>query len=400
MDVFVARQPIFDRLKRIYAYELLFRSGMDNAFPDLDGDTATSSLLSSSFFTVGIEQISGGNKVFINFTEDLLLRGTPAMFPPGNIMVEVLEDVNPDDNVIAACEDLVAKGYDLALDDFVFTEAWRPLVKLAKIIKIDFMLMSIEEIKEIVATVKPYKCRLLAEKIETYKEFQQAKQMGFFYFQGYFFSKPEILKNKDIPSSQLSYFQLITEVAKAEFDVPSLERLINQDVSVSYKLLKYLNSAYFSRLQPISSIRQAIAFLGERGVRQFVSLIAASKLSESKPTELIRISIIRARFLEQIAIDLREDNSGDFFMLGLFSLLDAMLDNSMEYLMAQLPLTDLVKNALTKRQGNMFLFLQAIEQYEVGDWSSFDQTANAIGLDQGKVAGFYLDAVGWADSFQ
>ncbi|MBU0961245.1 MAG: EAL domain-containing protein, partial [Proteobacteria bacterium] len=219
MDVFVARQPIFDRLKRIYAYELLFRSGMDNAFPDLDGDTATSSLLSSSFFTVGIEQISGGNKVFINFTEDLLLRGTPAMFPPGNIMVEVLEDVNPDDNVIAACEDLVAKGYDLALDDFVFTEAWRPLVKLAKIIKIDFMLMSIEEIKEIVATVKPYKCRLLAEKIETYKEFQQAKQMGFFYFQGYFFSKPEILKNKDIPSSQLSYFQLITEVAKAEFDV-------------------------------------------------------------------------------------------------------------------------------------------------------------------------------------
>lgn len=400
MDVFVARQPIFDRHKRIYAYELLFRTGMDNAFPDLDGETATSSLLSSSFFTVGIEQISGGNRVFINFTEDLLLRGTPAMFPPGNIMVEVLEDVNPDGNVITACEELVAKGYDLALDDFVFTEAWRPLVKIAKIIKIDFMLTAMEEIEEIVAAVKPYNCRLLAEKIETYEEFQQALKMGFSYFQGYFFAKPEVLKNKDIPSSKLSYLQLITEVSKAEFRVSTLERLINQDVSVSFKLLKYLNSAYFSRMQPISSIRQAIAFLGERGVRQFVSLIAASKLSESKPTELIRISIIRARFLEQVAIDLREKNSSDFFMLGLFSLLDAMLDNSMERLMAQLPLTDSVKNALTKRQGDMFFFLLAIEQYEMGDWMNFEQTTNTIGLDHGKVTGFYLDALAWADCFQ
>lgn len=400
MDVFVARQPIFNRHKKIYGYELLFRTGMDNAFPNLDGETATSSLLSSSFFTVGIEKISGGNVVFINFTEELLLQGTPAMFPPGNIMVEVLENVNPDDKVIAACEELVAKGYDLALDDFVFTEAWLPLVKLAKIIKIDFRLTGIQEIKEIVATVTPHKCRLLAEKIETYKEFQQAKSMGFTYFQGYFFSKPEVLKNKDIPSSQLSYFQLITEVAKTEFSVSSLERLINQDVSVSFKLLKYLNSAYFSRLQPISSIRQAIAFLGERGVRQFVSLIAASKLSESKPTELIRISIIRARFLEQVAIDLKEENSSDFFMLGLFSLLDAMLDNSMEHLMAQLPLTESVKHALVKRQGRMFLFLLAIEQYEVGGWEKFDQTTTALGLDQGKVTGFYLDAVGWADSFE
>lgn len=215
-------------------------------------------------------------------------------------MVEVLEDVNPDEKVLAACQELVAKGYKLALDDFVFTEAWRPLVKLAKIIKIDFMLTGMQEIQEIVATIKPYKCQLLAEKIETYEEFKQALKMGFSYFQGYFFSKPEILKNKDIPSSQLSYFQLITEVTKAEFNIPSLERLINQDVSVSFKLLKYLNSAYFSRLQPISSIRQAIAFLGERGVRQFVSLIAASKLSESKPTELIRISIIRARFWNRL----------------------------------------------------------------------------------------------------
>jgi EAL and modified HD-GYP domain-containing signal transduction protein len=400
MDVFVARQPIFDSHKRIYAYELLFRTGMANAFPDLDGETATSSLLSSSFFTVGIEHISGGNKAFINFTEDLLLRGTPSMFPAANIMVEVLEDVNPTDKVIASCRELVAKGYELALDDFVFTEEWRPLVEMARVIKIDFRLTGMEEIEEIVETIKPYRCQLLAEKIETHKEFQQAKDMGFVYFQGYFFAKPEVLKNKDIPSAQLMLLQLITEVNKTEFDPDILEKLINQDVSVSFKLLKYLNSAFFYRVQPISSIRQAITFLGERGIRQFVSLVAMSKLSESKPTELIRTSIIRARMLELLAEDLGKTNSSDFFMLGLFSLIDAMLDNSMTYLVEQLPLTTPVKDALCKREGSMFGYLQAIESYETGHWGKFEDILGTIDVNPTKFPGFYLDAVGWADSSQ
>jgi EAL and modified HD-GYP domain-containing signal transduction protein len=400
MDVFVARQPIFNLQKKIYAYELLFRTGMANAFPDLDGETATSSLLSSSFFTVGIERISGGKTAFINFTEDLLLRGTPTMLPAGKIMVEVLENVNPTDAVIASCHELIEQGYDIALDDFVFTEAWRPLVKVAKVIKIDFRLTDIDTIREIVETVKTYPCKLLAEKIETYEEFQQAVDMGFVYFQGYFFAKPEVLQNKDIPSAQLSLLQLITEVNKADFDPVSLERLINQDVSVSFKLLKYLNSSYFSRMTPISSIRQAIAFLGERGIRQFVSLVAASKLSEAKPSELIRTSIIRARFLEQMAIELDRKNAGDYFMLGLFSHIDAMLDRSMEYLMEQLPLTDLVKNALILRKGDMFSFLRAIEAYEAGEWKVFDEMITNIDIDLTKIPGFYLEAVGWADSYK
>ncbi|AGF79363.1 EAL and modified HD-GYP domain-containing putative signal transduction protein [Desulfocapsa sulfexigens DSM 10523] len=400
MDVFVARQPIFDSRKKLFAYELLFRTGMANAFPDLDGETATSSLLSSSFFTVGIEQISGGHRSFINFTEDLLLKGTPAMLPAENVVVEVLENVNPTEEVREACRELVAKGYDLALDDFVFTEEWLPLVKIAKVIKIDFRLTPIAEIESIIETVKPYKCKLLAEKIETYDEFQQALEMGFVYFQGYFFAKPEVLRNKDIPSSQLTLLQLITEVNRTEFDVNTLEKLINQDVSVSFKLLKYLNSAFFYRVHPISSIRQAIAFLGERGVRQFVSLIATSKLSESKPSELLRTSIIRARMLELIAESQGKSNSCDFFMLGLFSLIDAMLDNSMTYLMEQLPLTDSVKDALAKRRGNKLPYLQAVESYETGNWEKFEETLDLVGADRDRFPAFYLDAVGWADSYQ
>jgi len=183
------------------------------------------------------------------------------MLPAENVVVEVLENVNPTEEVREACRELVAKGYDLALDDFVFTEEWLPLVKIAKVIKIDFRLTPIAEIESIIETVKPYKCKLLAEKIETYDEFQQALEMGFVYFQGYFFAKPEVLRNKDIPSSQLTLLQLITEVNRTEFEVNTLEKLINQDVSISFKLLKYLNSAFFYRVHPISSIRQAIAFL-------------------------------------------------------------------------------------------------------------------------------------------
>jgi EAL and modified HD-GYP domain-containing signal transduction protein len=395
MDVFVARQPIFNRHRRIFAYELLFRTGMANAFPGVDGCMATSSLLSSSFFTVGINQITGNHRAFINFTEKMLLRGIPAMFPPQSVVVEILEDVQPTDEVSDACQSLVDKGYMLALDDFVYTRKYTPLLELAKIIKVDFMQSSIEQIREMVEVSQKYRCKLLAEKIETYEEYALASSMGFVYFQGNFFAKPEVLKNKEISSSQLVYMQLILEINRAEFDIKKLEDLIKQDVAISYKLIKYLNSAYYSRLQPISSIRQAIAFLGEQGIRLFVSVIATSKLSESKPDELIRISCIRARFLEILGAELHQDK-GVFFLLGLFSLLDAMLDASMEYLMKQLPVSADITAALVHKTGPLFPYLQLIERYEAASWNELDAAIRDLHLDGTKIMDFYLEAVLWS----
>jgi c-di-GMP-related signal transduction protein len=398
MDVFVARQPIFSQRRQIFAYELLFRTGMSNAFPGVDGDVATSSLLSSSFFTVGIEAIASGHKAFINFTEDMLVRDIPSMFPPECVVVEILEDVQPNKEVVAACQKLVEKGYTLALDDFVYAENFTPLIELASIIKIDFRLTPLDQIKEMVKTLEKYPCQLLAEKIETYEEFTLASKMGFVYFQGYFFSKPEVLRNKDIPSSQLALLQLIVEVNRPEFEIDDIEKLVNQDISISFKLLKYLNSAYYSRPQPISSIRQAIAFLGEKGTRLFVSLIATSKLSEQKPDELIRTSCIRARFLENIGKESHLDD-GDFFMLGLFSLLDAMLDAPMDILMKQLPISEDIVQALVYKAGKLFPYLQLIQLYEVGDWEELDAAMVQLNLDEHKIMDFYLDAVHWAENF-
>lgn len=398
MDVFVARQPIFNRHKRIFAYELLFRTSMANAFPDVDGETATSSLLSSTFMTIGIENISGGYKVFINFTEELLLRGTPTLLPKDKILVEILEDVQPSPEIIDACQALQKKGYDLALDDFVFKKNLIPLIKISKIIKVDFRLTPREEIKQLVEALSCYPCKLLAEKVETYEEFQHALSLGFSYFQGYFFSKPEILRNKDISSSQLTIMQLICEVNRIEFNVNTLEKLINRDVSIAYKLLNYLNSAFFSRLQPLTSIRQAIAYLGERGIRLFVSLVATSHLAANKPDELMKASIVRARFLEHLGGEVKK-SSGEFFMLGLFSLIDAMLDNSMEYLIGQLPLTADVSEALISRSGNLFPYLRLVELYEAGEWDEIEVTLTEKDLNGERIIGFYLDALKMADGF-
>jgi EAL and modified HD-GYP domain-containing signal transduction protein len=398
METFVARQPIFNRHRRIFAYELLFRDGISNAFPVMDGGVATSNLLSSSFFTVGIDNITNGHRAFINFTEDMLVKGIPAMFPTSAIVVEILENVTPAADVIWACQNLVNKGYMLALDDFVYDQKFVPLLDIARIVKIDFTLSPLDQILEMVEIAKKYQCKLLAEKIETYEEYKLAYDMGFVYFQGYFFSRPEVLQNKEISSSQMVYMQLLLEINRAEFKVDTLENLIKQDVAISYKLIKYLNSAYYSRLQPIASLRQAIAFLGERGTRLFVSVIATSKLSETKPDELIRISCIRARFLELVGSQLHAE-SGELFLLGLFSLLDAMLDSSMEYLMKHLPVAPDITLALVHKAGPLYPYLHLIQMYEIGNWNELDTAMQGLNLDSTKVIASYLDAVRWAGFF-
>lgn len=399
MDVFVARQPIFDIDRKIYAYELLFRSGESNGFPDIDGETATTSLLSSSFFTVGIEKIGAGKLVFINFTEDLLLRRTPQLFPPEKMMVEILEDVGPGAEIVAACRELKEQGFSLALDDFVYSNQFDELLHLSDIVKIDFRLTPVETLGEMVHTLKQYNCRLLAEKVETYEEFHKAVELGFEYFQGYFFSKPEVLKNKDLSSSQVGLMRLITKINTEEFDVESLAELVAQDVSITYKLLKYINSSHFSRLQPLSSIRQAITFLGENGFKMFVSLIATSQLSENKPGELIRASIIRAKFLEQVGTALQKDSS-ELFLLGLFMSLDAMLDQSIENVLSKMPLSEKIKEALVDRKGELFAFVRLVESYEAGKWVAFRFAQKKLGIADSAVTEIYMEALAWADSFE
>lgn len=394
MYVHIARQPVFDVHKKLFAYELLFRQTLGLSLGELSGDRATTSLLSTAFLTEGIEKIAGNRPCFINFTENLLLKEIAHSFPKNKIIVEILEDVEPTPEVIEACRHLSQMGYILALDDFVYAKELLPLVELTNIIKIDYRLSTPQEIERLQYRLSRFSIKYLAEKVESYEEFEHARKLGFHYFQGYFFAKPESLRITEIASNKTSLLRLLMEVNKRETSVERLEKIIEADVAISYKLLRYINSAFFYLLNQVDSIRQAIVYLGEREIRRFVTLVIVSELAADKPTELVRLSVIRARWCELLAEhSQRAQDVSEVFLLGLFSLIDAILDTPMEQMMEKLPLSDEVKEALTLRQGPLAPFLQAVMFYEQGDSKQCLQALRMIKVDPAKVYDLYLEAV-------
>ncbi len=399
MEVFLARQPIFNRAKQLFGYELLFRDGLSNAFPQIDGDTATGKVLSNSFFCMGMDRISGGKKTFINFTEDLLVRKIPLLFPKENLVIEILETVRPTDALIQACWGMSTAGYQLALDDFIFDPGLEPLIAMAKIIKIDIRLTPGDQAKAALDRLCGYPVKFLAEKVETYAEYEKYLDMGFDYFQGYFFSKPQVLKARDISPARMSVLQIMAEVSRDDMKIAAVETLISRDVSVSLKLLRYINSPYYSRGQEISSIRQAILRLGEAGIRRFIPIVLLTAFADSKPHELIRASVIRARFCELLCENTATRLKGpELFTLGLFSLIDAIMDEPMADVMKKLPFTNIIRDALLSGNGEMAEYLNLGRAYETGDWAGVARSADIIGMDRDRIPALYWDAVVWADA--
>jgi len=398
MDVYIARQPIFNRSKRLYAYELLFRESMGVKLADVEGNRATTSLLSSTFLTEGLEKISGGKPCFINFTEELLNKDIAAFFPKTKIVVEVLEDVEPTDKVIEACKKLSEQGYVIALDDFIYKKKLDPLIRLADIIKLDFRLSTMDEIARVIHKLSHYDLKFLAEKVETYDEFDQAARLGFTYYQGYFFSQPETLRIKEVASVKLNLLNLLAEVHRKKTTVSRLDKIISTDVGITYKLLRYINSAYFYLLQEVTSVRQAIIYLGADEIRRFVTLVIISELAADKPEELIKLSMIRGRFCELLARACNAPvDASELFLLGLFSLLDALLDTPMEEIVKKLPLADPVKKALVEKGGTLFPYLQVVTAYERGDLERCIGALHDLQLSTDDVYPLYLNAIQFSD---
>src|SRR6266516_4382848 len=287
MEVFVARQPIFDRLRNVFGYELLFRSGLENVFRHDDPDQATLKVINHSLFLFGLQELTAGTKAFINFTRDTLLSECATLLPKESVVVEVLETVEPDDDVVAACRSLKQAGYLLALDDFTMQSEANPLVGLADLIKVDFSLTNADERRYLVQTYTPRNIVLLAEKVESQEDFDQARAMGYSYFQGYFFSKPAIISGNDVPGFKLTYIQLLNEINKPEVDFKAVEDLIKREVSLSYKLLRYINSVAFSLRHRINSVGQALLLLGQSGIKRWGYIIVLADMGVSRPIELV-----------------------------------------------------------------------------------------------------------------
>ncbi|MCK8083816.1 EAL and HDOD domain-containing protein [Vibrio sp. 1CM24A] len=395
---YVARQPILNRKKNTLGYELLFRDGERNAYPaHIESNRATYRLIVENFLSVGLNPSIPSSRCFINFPYQSLIRRLPLSLPKDKVVVEILETCQPTDELLEAVKELYQAGYMIALDDFTSTPEWERFLKYTHIVKLDIMQMGLDEACDLVKAHQGKKFSFLAERVETEQEFQQAKDAGFKFFQGYFFSKPEIIKTKYISPEQVIAMELFQEVCKPDVDFQRVESIVAKDVALSYKLLRFVNTMSPRLEVTISSFRQALVYLGQEKLKMFVSLAVASYVSDKKPKELYGLSLQRAQFCQRMSrYQAFEGHSEQAFMIGLFSLLDALLDLSLENLVEQLPLCKSIKVALLRREGPYGTLLALEESFEHADWQQIDEHCADLGLSVDQVKTELTEARRWS----
>ncbi len=370
MKVFTARQPIVNAKRQVVAYELLFRDSKTNRFPaHVAADIATAKLLVNSYLSTGLDNITEGKPAFINFPRELLAEHLVHMVPYKNIVVEVLETVEPNEETYQLLRTLFHKRFVLALDDFIYTPQWERFLPFIKLIKIDILQTPLETLGAQLQLFRKYKIKLLAEKVETYEQFELAKRMGFNFFQGYFLYTPEVVEDSDIDASHHFLMAIYAEVMKDDFDYKILEGYFEKDMGLSYKLLRFVNSSLFDIKREITSLKQAMIFLGENQLRKFICLIVTAELNPQKPAVLVRDTVIRARLCELIAKQMGMRKEADAaFMTGLFSTIDAILDRPMKKVLESLPLATEIKEALLSKEGKFAQCLNIALAYIEGNW--------------------------------
>lgn len=398
MYFYAARQPILDRDKNLFAYELLFRDGLANVFPDIDGDEATSRMIAGSQFNFGLDDFLGDKPGFINFTLETLLKKFPSMLPAEQVVVEILETVQPGKRLLAEVQSLKEQGYIIALDDYIHQPVWRHFYPFIDIIKVDFRSTDAATIAEILQAVAPFPhIKLLAEKVETNEEFQAAYNMGFSYFQGYFFSKPEMLQSKALSPAQMTLAELLYETSRSDMDLAKITSIFERDVHLSYKLLRYSNSAVFRRRSEIETIKQALVVLGQVELKKFLSVLFTAQVSSEKPAELMRLAMTRAKFSEGIAALHRQTDTAKAFLTGMLSLMDAILDEPMSTVLNKLPLAKDIKDALLGEAGPLTEYLKLAQCYERADWHQSGLIAGQLKIDTAELPDKYHAAVHWAN---
>tara|TARA_R110001592_G_scaffold10013_1_gene52254 strand:- start:6449 stop:7675 length:1227 start_codon:yes stop_codon:yes gene_type:complete len=399
MKVYTARQAILNRKEHVVAYELLYRGGPENFFPQIDPHRATSKLIMRTHLNQGLALITDSKPALINFPEESILNGLPLIMPPKQVMIEILETVSPSDEVYEACKTLYHQGYHLALDDFVYKPEWNRFFKFVKLIKFDIQATALSEIAPLVNKLKVRKnLKILAEKVETKAEFLQAKKLGFHFFQGYYFCRPEMLESREIDSNEPIMLRLMKECLKTQLKLNIITSCFERDAGLTFKLFKYINSGVLPIIQEITSIKNAFTYLGETQTKKFILLLTTGILAKSKPKELTHIVIVRAKFCEFIAEKAAPGLTEASFLVGLFSLLDAMLDTPLEQIVNDLPLSAEVVTALTSDKPSQLKYiLRTVTYYEQGCWYNTKRNAEMVNVDYEKLTDYYQNALMWAN---
>lgn len=393
-DIFIGRQPIFDRKLNIYGYELLFRTGKGNTarLEQLGADSATSMTIFNSFVEMGLEKLVRGRYAFINLTEKFLLDVAALPMDSENVVLEISEDIHASDEVLSALKRLKERGFVIALDNYIYKPANRALLPFADIIKLDIMKLSERALVAHINLLKKFNILLAATKIEDVKEFLLCQKLGFDYFQGYFLSKPKTIKSKSLPSNKLAILNLLGALQNPESDIEEIEEAISMDASISYKLLKLINSAKFNLRSKVDSIRQAGVLIGRKQLCSWASMMALASMQD-RPPEMMHMTLIRAKMCELLAENAGLPEPETYFTVGMLSALDILMERELHELLYPLPLSREVKYALLNHRGDRGEALKCVLANEVNDYDNikFKELAQDVIYDAN------VEAITWAN---
>lgn len=392
---YVARQPILDLRGKVHGYELLFRNGPEAVFRG-DGEFATRTMLDNTVL-YGLGRLTRGLPAFVNCTTEALTTDLVQVLPSGMTVLEILETVEPTPEVVDACRRLKAAGYRLALDDFAWRPGVDPLVELAHYVKVDFVATNREERRRLLDRLSGTAVALVAEKIETQDQFTEARDSGFTLIQGYYFCRPTLLENRRVPANRLSQIEILRMLSDGSFDLHKLALLVRRDPSLTYRLLRLINSPACAVQQEVRSVRAALIAVGEEAFRRMATLAIASELNAGRPAEILRMAFVRARFCERGAglcgLDEKEQ-----YLLGMLSLLPAMLRMPMKELAASLPMREEIRRALKGQKVTERALLSWLENHERGDWAAGDVVAERFMLKASELVHCYEEALAWAEA--
>jgi len=390
-ESYLARQPIFDVDEKLVGYELFYRNN-DEGRSAADGGRATTEVFINSCIETGLAKLVGHHQAFIKVTRDFIINHEQLSLSSHRLVLEVLENIEVDNEVVAAVKGVIEKNYNLALGDFGYDQNHRGLIQFAHIAKIDVLQHNVGVLAELVNSLRSFPVKLLANNVETIAQYDHCRELGFDYYQGCFICKPRIVRGRQLPANKLHVMQLLAELQKSDAEARELEKIIEQDVALSYKLLRNINSAAFSLRNKIESIRHAVVILGQDEIRKWASMVALSSI-EGKSSELIRIALQRAKMCELLTEESGQGNHGAAFMVGLFSTLDALMDAPLKELLSMLPIADDIKDALLYFKGPYNNVLSCTIAYEKGDWPLIE----GAGLSEAVVVSCYLQSVEWSN---
>ncbi len=391
-DILLARQPIFDRNLKLYGYELLYRQNSTSEHASfLCGDTATSLLLLNNY--ASLSQTTEHHRVpaFINVTENLIKSDEILPLQPEKVVLEVLEDVTPDQQLIAAIKKYKQRGFKIALDDYPFTDDFEPLLEHADFIKVDILSFDMATIAKKLDGLKNFNAQLLAEKVEDHQTYVQCLKLGFHLFQGYFFEKPQVVRGKKLESNKQMIMSILGYVYDPEADPKVIAEKVSHDAQLSYRLLRIINSAAYGLSKKVQSIQEAIVFLGLNQLKRWIALLAFSA-SDDTPPELLRTLLIRGRCCELVSMEQNQSSPEKFFTAGLFSGIDSLLGADLSYLINDLPLTSEVQQAILQYKGDIGEVLHSVIQFEHARWENITYPVDAKIINQ-----CYFKAIRWCE---